>query len=155
MLHEKIENDLKISLKAGEKERAGTLRFLLAAIRNFQIEKKVKDEKFLADEDVIVVLRRQVKQRRDSISEYEKGGRADLAQKEKRELEMLEAYLPTGPAEDQIRGAVQNKMKELGLSQKTDFGRLMGEVMKELSGQADGEMVKKIVEEELNRNEDS
>jgi len=151
MLHEKIEKDLISALKAGEKERAGLIRFLLAALRNFQIEKKVKNEKHLTDEDVVVVLRRQVKQRRDSISEYEKGNRSDLVEKERQELEMLEAYLPAGPDASQIRGIVQNKMKELGLSQKTDFGRLMGEVMKALAGQVDGETVKKIVEEELNR----
>ena len=90
MLHQQIEAELKSSLKSGEKEKTGILRFLIAAIKNYQIEKKLKGEEYLKDEDIIAVISRQAKQRKDSISEYEKGGRSDLAEKEKAELAILE-----------------------------------------------------------------
>jgi len=149
MLNEKIENDLKVALKSGDKEKAGVLRFLISAIKNFQIEKKTQDEKYLPDEDIISVLKRQAKQRRDSIAQYEKGGRADLSEKEKKELEILEGYLPAGVSEEKIREIVKAKKDELGITGKSGFGKLMGAVMAEFKGQADGDAVKKVVEEEL------
>lgn len=148
-VHQQIEADLRSALKSADMEKAGALRFLISAVRNYQIEKKAKDKEFLPDSDVIAVLRRQVKQRKDSITEYEKGGRADLAEKEKKELEILESYLPAGISEEKIREVVRAKMSKLGITEKSGFGRLMGETMKELKGQADGDAVKKIVEEEL------
>jgi len=158
-LHQQIETDLKSSLKSGDKEKTGVLRFLISAIKNFQIEKKAQDKKYLSDEDIVSVLRRQAKQRRDSIDQYEKGSRADLAEKEKKELEILEAYLPAQMSEDEIRKTVEAKMLELGIANKpasaealagkSGFGKLMGVVMKELWGKADGSIVKKIVEEKF------
>lgn len=159
MIHEKIEAELKSALKSGEKEKTGILRFLISAIKNFQIENKLKGEDYLKDEDIIAVIRRQVKQRKDSIAEYEKGGRPELADKERAEMEMLENYLPAQADEEKIREVVKAKIAELGIADlpaeaeakagKSGFGRLMGEVMKELKGQADGDAVKRVVEEEL------
>ncbi len=149
MLHQQIEADLKVALKAGEKEKAGVLRFLISAIKNHQIEIKAKKEEYLADEEILTVIRRQVKQRKDSIAEYEKGGRQELAEKEKTELGILEGYLPVQMAQDEIRAVVKAKMAELGIADKSGFGKLMGAVMKELAGKADGDAVKKIVEESL------
>jgi uncharacterized protein YqeY len=149
MIHEQIEAELKSALKSGEKEKTGVLRFLISAIKNHQIEIKVKDEQYLKDEEVIAVIRRQVKQRKDSIAEYEKGGRQELADKEKAEMEMLENYLPAQAGEDKIREVVKAKISELGIADKSGFGRLMGAAMAELKGQADGDAVKKVVEEEL------
>jgi uncharacterized protein YqeY len=149
MLHQQIESELKSALKSGEKEKAGVLRFLIAAIKNYQIENKLKGEEILKDEDVIMVVKRQVKQRKDSIAEYEKGGRADLAEKEKSELVMLENYLPAQMDEAKIREVVRAKISELSIKDKSGFGKLMGIVMQELKGQADGDAVKKVVEEEL------
>ena len=151
MLHEQINNDLINALKSGKKERAGTLRFLISAIKNFQIEKRAQDQKHMPDVDVISVLKRQAKQRKDSISEYEKGGRADLVDKEKKELEILESYLPAELSDSQIKEIVEKKIGEMGISGKADFGKLMGAVMKEVSGNADGDKVKKIVEEEMEK----
>ena len=148
-LHQQIEAELKSALKSGEKEKTGVLRFLISAIKNHQIEIKAKGEEYLKDEEIIAVLRRQVKQRKDSISEYEKGGRADLAEKEKKELVILENYLPAGAGEEKIREIVKAKIAELGITDKSGFGKLMGAVMAELKGQADGDAVKKVVEEEL------
>jgi uncharacterized protein len=149
MLHQQIESELKSALKSGEKEKAGVLRFLISAIKNFQIENKLKGEEFLKDEDIVAVIRRQVKQRKDSISEYEKGGRADLVEKEKAELAILGNYLPAQIDDAKIREVVKEKIAELGIADKSGFGKLMGAVMAELKGQADGEAVKKMVEEEL------
>lgn len=149
MLHQQIDAELKSALKSGEKEKAGVLRFLISAIKNYQIEQKLKGEEFLADEDIITVVKRQVKQRKDSIAEYEKGGRSDLAEKEKAELAILENYLPAQADESKIREVVKAKKTELGIADKSGFGRLMGAAMAELKGQADGDAVKKVVEEEL------
>src|SRR4030066_1998315 len=107
MLHEQIESELKSALKSGEKEKAGVLRFLISAVKNHQIEIKAKDEEYLKDEEVVAVLRRQVKQRKDSIAEYEKGERTDLAEKEKAELAILENYLPKQIGEEKIREVVK------------------------------------------------
>jgi len=149
MLHEKIEAELKSALKSGEKEKTGILRFLISAIKNYQIDNKLKGEEYLKDEDVIAVIRRQVKQRKDSIAEYEKGGRPELAEKEKTEMEMLENYLPAQASVEKIREVVKAKKTELGITDKSGFGKLMGVVMAELKGQTDGDAVKKVVEEEL------
>ncbi|MDD3487271.1 MAG: GatB/YqeY domain-containing protein [Candidatus Moranbacteria bacterium] len=149
MLHETIEAELKSALKSGEKEKAGVLRFLISAIKNFQIEAKKKDKQHLPDEDIITVVKRQVKQRKDSIAEFEKAGRTDLVEKEQAELSVLEQYLPAQMDEAKIREIVKAKKSELNISDKSGFGRLMGAVMGELKGQADGDAVKKVVEEEL------
>ena len=149
MLHQTIEADLKTALKSGEKEKAGILRFLISAIKNFQIEKRMQGKQYLPDEDIVLVLKRQVKQRKDSISQYEKGGRKEMAEKEKAELAILESYLPEQMSEDEVRKIVETKMAELGISDKSGFGRLMGAVMKEVQGKAEGSLVKKIVEEKL------
>lgn len=155
MLHQQIEAELKSALKSGEKEKTGVLRFLISAIKNHQIEIKAKDEQYLKDEEVIAVIRRQVKQRKDSIAEYEKGGRQELADKEKAEMEMLENYLPAQAGEAKIREVVKAKIAELGMDKpassadKSGFGKLMGAAMTELKGQADGDAVKKVVEEAL------
>jgi len=149
MLHQQIEAELKSALKSGEKEKTGILRFLISAIKNHQIEIKAKGEEYLKDEDIITVVKRQVKQRKDSIVEYEKGGRADLVEKEKAELAILENYLPMQISEEKIREVVKAKISELSITDKSGFGKLMGAVMAELKGQADGDVVKKVVEEEL------
>jgi uncharacterized protein len=150
-LHEKIENDLKSALKAADRTKSGVLRYLISALKNFQIEKKAKDEMFLSDEDTVAVMKRQVKQRKDSIAEYEKGSRSDLAGKEKEELAILMTYMPEGMGEGEMRQTVKQKISELGITGKTDFGKLMGAVMKEIGGKAEGEEVKKIVSEEIEK----
>lgn len=147
-LKEKIHNDLKEAMKAGDVLRRDTLRMLDSAIKNAEIE-KMKKETGLADEEVVEVAARAVKQRKDSIEQYEKGGRADLAEKEKQELEILLAYLPEQMGEDKIREVVKGVIAETGASSKADMGKVMGAAMGKLKGQADGNVVKKIVEEAL------
>lgn len=149
MIHKQIESELKSAMKSGEKEKIGVLRFLISAIKNHQIEIKAKDKEYLKDEEVIAVIRRQMKQRKDSIAEYEKGGRQELADKEKAEMAILENYLPAQASEDKIREVVKAKMAQLGVADKSGFGKLMGVAMAELKGEADGDAVKKVAEEEL------
>jgi len=149
MIHEQIESDLKTALKSGDKDRVGVLRFLIAAVKNYQIELKAKGREYLTDEETVAVVRRQVKQRKDSIMEYQKGGRADLAEKEEKELAILEKYAPAQMDEEALRQIVRKKIEELSISGKSEYGKLMGAVMAEAKDQADGNAVRKIVEDEL------
>lgn len=144
----KILADLKSAMKAGDAFRRDVLRFLDSAIKNVEIEKK-KRETGLTDEEVLEVLARLVKQRKDSITQYEAGGRADLADKEKQELEILLAYLPEQMGEEKVREIVQGVVAQFGAATKADMGKIMGAAMGKLKGQADGNLVKKIVEEIL------
>lgn len=147
-LKEKIISDLKSAMKAGDAFRRDVLRFLDSAIKNAEIEKK-KRETGLTDEEVMEIVARSVKQRRDSISQYEAGGRADLAEKEKKELEIISAYMPEQIGEDEVRIIVKEAIATVGSSSKTDTGKIMGAAMGKLKGKADGNLVRKIVEEEL------
>ena len=106
MLKQKISNDLKSAMKSGDVIKRDTLRFLDSAIKNTEIEKKKKDSG-LTDEEIIEVIARSVKQRRDSIEQYEKGGRQDLVEKEKKELEILTSYMPAQLGEDQLHSIIK------------------------------------------------
>lgn len=147
---QKIIDELKIALKQGDNIKRDTLRMLDAAIKNSEIEKKKKGEG-LDDSEVQEVIARSVKQRKDSIAQYVAGGRQDLAEKEKKEMEILLAYLPKQMDENEIREVVTEVIKETGAASKADMGKVMRAAMGKLKGQADGQAVKKAVEEELNR----
>lgn len=125
-----------------------TLRFLDAAIKNVEIEKK-KREEGLSDEEVQEVIARSVKQRKDSISQYESAGRQDLVEKEQKELSILMSYMPEQMDEDKVREEVKKIIAESGAASKSEMGKVMGLAMAKLKGQADGQVVRRIVEEEL------
>lgn len=148
-MQEKIKNDMTASMLAREAVRVTTLRGLMAAFTNELVAKRRKPDGTLSDEEALEVIRRAVKQRRDSIEQFEKGGRADLAANEKQELTVLDAYLPSMMPREAIRPLVEAKMKELGVSEKSKAGQLVGALMKELKGKADGADVKSVVEELL------
>jgi len=147
-LKQKISDDLKSAMKSGDTLKRDTLRFLDSAIKNVEIEKKKKEEG-LNDEEIQEVIARSVKQRKDSITQYEAGGRADLAEKEKKEMEILMAYMPAQMSEEEVKEAVKKVIAETGASSKSEMGKVMGAAMAKLKGKADGNLVKKIVEEEL------
>ena len=147
-LKEKISNDLKESLKSGDNFKRDVLRLLSGAFKNVEIEKKKKEEG-LNDQEALEVIKKSIKQRKDSIQQYENGGRQDLADKEKKEVEILSIYLPEQMSEEKVREEVKKVIAILGASSAKDFGRVMGTAMKNLNGQADGDLVKKIAEEEL------
>jgi len=147
-LKQKISEDLKTAMKAGETERRDVLRMLDSMIKNVEIE-KMKKEEGLSDEEVLEVLNRAVKQRKDSMEQYGTGGRPELAEKEKKEIEIIMAYMPEQMSEEAVREAVKATIAQVGATSKADIGKVMGPVMGKLKGKADGSLVKKIVEESL------
>lgn len=144
MLKQQIQQDLKQALKNKRALEVSVLRMLVSAVSNEEIAQK-KKELGLSNEEIIFIISRQIKQRKDSIEQYKKGGRLELAEQEERELEVLKGYLPEQISEQEIRANV----KEVVASGISDFGAVIGKVMAELKGQADGSLVRKIVEQEL------
>ena len=147
-LKEKIIADLKDAMRSGDTVKRDTLRFLDSAIKNAEIEKK-KREEGLSEEEILEVIGRSVKQRNDSIRQYTDGGRPELAEKEKIELEILKAYLPEQMSEDEIRKIVKEIISAAGAVSVSDMGKIMGQAMGKMKGKADGNVVRKIVGEEL------
>lgn len=148
MLKQKIFDDLKAAMKAGDTAKRDALRMLDSMIKNVEIEKQ-KRESGLSDEEIQEVISRAVKQRKDATAQYTAGGRADLAEKENKEIEILMAYLPEQMSEDAVREIVKSAISQTGATGMSDIGKVMGPTMTKLKGQADGNLVKKIVEEEL------
>lgn len=142
---EKIQEDLKNSLKGGKPERAGVLRLLLSEINNKQKEKFGAANTQLVDEDVVTVLQREAKKRKESIELFRKGDRADLVKKEEAELVVVQEYLPKQLGESEIKSVI-DKLAATGLK---DFNSLMKESMKELKGKADGKQVGEIIKKLL------
>jgi len=145
-LREQIISDMTASMKAQDAPRTSTLRMVKAAMQNRQIEKGGE----LDDEEMGKLLRSLVKQRRDSVEQYEKGGRQDLAEKEKAEIEVIEAYLPQAASRDEIEAAVAAAIAETGASSMKDMGKVMKSVQAALAGKnADGRTVSEIVKAKL------
>jgi uncharacterized protein YqeY len=136
----RFEDDLKAAMKKGDKRRIATLRLLLAALKN----EKIQAQRSLTDEEVVAVLRRAVKQRRDSIEQYARGGRDDLVQAETEELGIIEGYLPKGFSEEEIEGALRSVIQEKGLTSPKDVGLAMKEVMARHRGLVDGKRAQEI-----------
>lgn len=147
-IKEKILSDLKDAMKSGDAIKRDTLRMVDSMIKNTEID-KMKKEEGLNDEETIEVISRAVKQRKDSASQYEAGGRSELAEKEKNEIRILMEYMPKQMEEGEIRSTVKEIIAQTKAASKADIGKVMGAAMGRLKGQADGNSVKKIVEEEL------
>lgn len=148
MLKQQLQDELKQSMLAKESEKTSVLRLLLSAIGYFEIQKGGAGYE-ASDEDVMTVIEKEAKQRRDSIEQFEKGGRQDLADKEKKELEMLQKYLPEQLSEDEIRNLVKEAIQTTGASTPQDMGKVMGALLPKTKGKADGALVSKVVREEL------
>jgi hypothetical protein len=140
-LEERLETDLRSAMRAGDSERVTTLRLLRAALKNASIEARGP----LSEEDVIAVLGRQAKQRGDSIEAYRAGRREDLAKAEERELAIILEYLPRQLGREEIEVATRGAIETLGASGPGDIGRVMGQLMRDLKGQADGRLVGEVV----------
>jgi hypothetical protein len=147
-LREKIEKDFIGARKEKNEAVVSTLGMLKAAIQNAEIAGMRKE---FTDEDVLKVINSEVKKHKDSIVEYEKGGRVDLAEKEKKEMEILAQYLPAQIGEEEIKKIAEEKIKELGATGPGDFGKVMGAVMKAAGGRAGGDAVGKVVKELLSK----
>lgn len=144
---------MKGAMRSGDTLRRDVLRFLVSALKNEALEKR-KPLQELSDDEAIAVVRRSVKQRKDSIEQYQSGGREELAEKEQKEKEILEAYLPALPDESVIRAAVEQALRETGATSPRDLGKVMGVAMKLASG-APGDEVRRIVLEQLTALSDS
>jgi hypothetical protein len=130
----RLEAELRSAMKSGDKRRVGTLRLLLASLKN----EKIQAQRELTGEEIEAVLRRAVKQRKDSIEQYDRGGRQDLVQAESEELAIIEEYLPKGMSDAEIEAALQAVIAEKGLSSSKDVGLAMKELMARHKGRVDG-----------------
>lgn len=146
-LLEKIEADLKNSMKAGDGVRAQTLKMLKSDL-SYESKKTGKE---LTDDQMLEVVSRAAKRRRDSIKEFQKGGRQDLVDGETVELAIVEEYLPRQLTEEDIDRHITDKLAAMGEISQKDTGRVMGEIMKELKGKADGSVVKAILSKKLEK----
>ncbi len=144
-LKERLKEDMKAALKAKDREKLSVIRMLQALIKNAEIDKRGE----LTDEEIVSLLMKYAKQRRESIQMYQQGGRQDLVEKEKRELEIVESYLPKQMDEDQIRELAKKVIEEVGASSVKDMGKVMQALMPKVKGRADGSVVNRIVRELL------
>jgi uncharacterized protein len=136
-MREKINADLKEAMKAGEKERVGTLRLINAAIKSADIEARPSGKDKITDADILSVLAKMVKQRRDSIEQYKAGNRQDLADKEAAEIAVIEVYMPRQMDEAEAKAAITAAIKETGAAGPKDMGKVMGALKAKYAGQMD------------------
>ena len=148
-IHETLKQSIPDAMRAKDEVRLRTLRSLVTAMTNEVVAKKRKPDEFLEDDEALAVLKRAASQRRDSIEQFEKAGRQDLAEPEKAELAIIESYLPTMMPREEIETIARAKMAELGISSKAEAGKFTGLLMKELKGKADGGDVKAVVDKLL------
>ena len=142
---EKIKTDMYEAMKSREKEKANTLRSVISKLKDKQIEKRDT----LTKEEEIKVLQTLVKQRKESIDLYQKGGRNELAEIESKEMDIINSYLPTMMDEDAVKKIVQSVIKDAGASSMADMGKVMPEVMKIGKGLIDGKTAQRFVSEQL------
>ena len=146
-LKDQITEDMKTAMRAKDAERLGTIRLLLAALKQKEVDERVT----LEDKDVIAIIDKLIKQRKDSISQFSAAGRTDLADKETAELKVLEAYLPQRLSAAEVDTAVQAIVAELGASGPADMGRVMGAAKQRLAGNADMGLVSAAVKRALTK----
>ena len=147
-LPERIDSDLKEAMKAKDIARLGVLRMLKSALKYSAIEKSGTEGQ-LDDTEATQVIRKQVKQRQDSIESFEKGGRAELAEKEKEELTILNTYLPQGMTSDELAKVVRETIAEVGATSKAQMGAVMKALQAKTSGRADGKTLSSEVQKQL------
>lgn len=148
-LKETILDELKSAMKNKDAERLQVLRSLKAKILEKEISERKGGESDISDEQVLEVLMKAGKQRKESIDSFEKGGREDLVEKEKAELAIIEEFLPKMMSEDEVRAAVRDQIEKMGASDMSDMGKVMGVMMGKLKGKAEGSVVSRVVKEEL------
>jgi uncharacterized protein YqeY len=144
-LKQTLIEDMKTAMKAGEKERLGVIRLVNAAIKQKEVDERVE----LDDAAVIAVLGRMLKQRRDSVSQYEAAGREDLAAVERAEIAVIEGYLPAQMDEAAINAEIDAAIATTGAAGPADMGKLMGALKPKLAGKADMGLVSKLVRQKL------
>ena len=145
-LHQSIKASIPEALKTRDEVRLRTLRSLVTAMTNEVVAKKRKPDEFLTDDEALAVIKRAANQRKDSIEQFEKGGRPELAEPEYAELTIIESYLPAQMSREDIEKVIKAKMTEMGITSKAEAGKFTGAVMKDLKGQTDGGIVKEIID---------
>ena len=146
-MREQINDDLKAAMRGGDAARRDTIRLLLAALK----QREVDERKVLGDADVLGIIEKMIKQRRDSIAQFEQGGRQDLADKEKQELALLQAYMPQALGENEIAAAVAAAIAETGAAGPADMGKVMAVLKPKLAGRADMSKVSAGVKAQLTK----
>ena len=146
-LKEKLRTDMATAMRDGDNDKRNTLRMLLAAVKQVEVD----SQKTLDDAGVQSVLNKQAKQRRESIVDYEKAGRAELAANEQMELTIIESYLPQMMGKEEVAAIAKQIIADLGVTYMKGMGQVMGRLMPQLKGQADGRIVNEVVRELLNR----
>lgn len=144
-LKERINEDFKRAMKEGEKDQLSTLRMLKSSIQNREIDVG----RDLDDEEIQEVLSKEAKSRRESIEQFEEGGRPERAEKERQELELIEQYLPEPLSDEELDRMIEGVIEEVGAEDPSDLGAVMGQIMPQVGGRADGGEVKERVREKL------
>jgi uncharacterized protein YqeY len=142
---ERLNQDLKQAMKDKDALKLSVIRMVKAAAQNEEIQKGGP----LSDDDLLTVLTREFKQRRDSLQEFEKAGREDLAQKTRAEMDILTAYLPAQLGEEELRHLVRETISTVGATSRKEMGKVMGALLPKVKGRAEGSVVQRIVSEEL------
>lgn len=147
MIAKTLSEQIKEALKKGDSVRVSTLRLLSGALHNEEIAK----QKELSEEEEIAIVRRELKKREEAVEAYEKGGRLESSEKEKKEAEILKEFLPAQMSEEELAAIVERVIGEIGASSPQDFGKVMGAVVARVKGQAEGKTVAQIVQQKLNQ----
>ncbi|WP_456444335.1 GatB/YqeY domain-containing protein [Thiolapillus sp.] len=144
-LKQRISGDMKAAMKGGDKARLGVIRLILAAIKQVEVDERIE----LDDERVLAILDKMVKQRRDSINQYESAGRTELAEQEKFEIGIIQDYLPQQLSEEEIAALIDEALAATGASSMKDMGKLMGWLKPKLQGRADMGAVSASIKQKL------
>ena len=145
MLSQRIREDMKTAMKAGDKRRLGVIRLILAAIKQREVDERIE----LDDSQTLAVLDKMVKQRRDSIEQFEKAGRNELAEQESFEIEVLQAYMPEALGEEEIDAMIAEAIAGTGAASLRDMGKVMGQLKPKIQGRADMGAVSAMVKQRL------
>ncbi|MCI3919694.1 GatB/YqeY domain-containing protein [Paenibacillus sp. TRM 82003] len=141
-LSEQLNDDMKTLMKSGDKFALSVVRMIRSAVKNAEIDSK----QTLSDDEVMDILTREIKQRRDALQEFEKAGREDLADQAKAEVEVIQRYMPQPLTEEELHAIVQETVNEVGASSKSDMGKVMSALMPKVKGRADGKQVNAAVQ---------
>jgi uncharacterized protein YqeY len=145
MLKQRIQDDVKAAMRAKDKARLATLRLITAAIKQREVDERIE----LDDTQVLAILDKMVKQRRDSISQYEQAGRSELAAQESAEISVIQEYLPAGLSEDEILALIEQAIQTTGAAGMQDMGKIMGQLKPKMQGRADMAQVSRLVKQKL------
>lgn len=144
-LADQLLQDMKTAMKSGDKITLETIRMVRSQIKNVEVQKG----EALTDEDILQVLTKEAKRRKESIDMYTKGGRDDLAENESKELDVIQSYLPEALSEDELFAIIADAIEKTGAQGMSDMGKVMGMVMPQTKGRADGKMIQNLVRQKL------